>query len=147
VNSTPAVRDGIVYASTSDSSRFFALDAQTGRLRFNFDTKAYVFSSAALAGGLAYVGSHNGKVYAVDAKTGALAWTFQTEASRKNALAVLEADGSLRREAFAPVFGDFEDMYLDFQRFVSIGGILSSPVVEHGVLYVGSLDGKLYALK
>ena len=147
VNSTPAVRDGIVYAATSDSSRFIALDAKTGRLRFNFDAKAYVFSSAALAGGLAYFGSHNGKVYAVDAATGASAWTFQTDASQKNASSVLNADGSLRQEAFAPVFGDFEDMYLDFQRFVSVGGILSSPAVDHGVLYAGSLDGKLYALK
>jgi outer membrane protein assembly factor BamB len=45
------------------------------------------------------------------------------------------------------LLGDFEDMYLDFQRFVSVGGILSSPAVDRGVLYVGSLDGKLYALK
>ena len=69
VNTTPAVRDGLVYAATSDSSRFFALDARTGRLRFNFDAKAYVFSSPALAGKLAYFGSHNGKLYAVDAST------------------------------------------------------------------------------
>jgi len=146
VNSTPVVRDGLVYASTSDSSRFFALDARTGRLRFNFDAKAYVFSSPALAGNLAYFGSHNGRLYAVDAKSGALAWTFQTDASQRNALGLLNADGSLNRDAFKPVFGDFQDMYIDFQRFVSIGGFLSSPAVDHGVLYIGSLDGTLYAL-
>jgi outer membrane protein assembly factor BamB len=146
VNSTPVVRDGLVYASTSDSSRFFALDARTGRLRFNFDARAYVFSSPALAGNLAYFGSHNGRLYAVDAKSGALAWTFQTDASRHNALGLLNADGSLNQDAFKPVFGDFQDMYIDFQRFVSIGGFLSSPAVDHGVLYIGGLDGTLYAL-
>src|SRR6185503_9733364 len=139
VNATPAVRDGIVYAATSDSSRFFALDAKTGRLRFNFDAKAYVFSSAALAGELAYIGDHNGKLYAVEAKTGKLAWEFQTEGSKKDPMKILNPDGSLKQEAFAPLFGDFEDMYLDFNRFISIGAIVSSPAVDRGVVYVGSM--------
>jgi hypothetical protein len=147
VNATPAVRDGLVYAATSDSSRFFALDARTGRLKFNFDAKAYVFSSAALGGNLAYFGSHNGKLYAVDAKTGQLAWQFQTDASRTNAQKLLQADGSLDQEAFKPVFGDFQDMYLDFGRFMSIGAIFGSPALDRGTLYVGSTDGYLYALR
>src|SRR5438477_10624191 len=82
---TPAVRDGTVYVGTSDSSRLMALDARTGRLRFNFD---------------------NGKLYAVDAKTGKLAWEFQTEASKRDPLKVLNADGSLNKQAFASIFGD-----------------------------------------
>jgi outer membrane protein assembly factor BamB len=146
VNGTPAVRDGMVYAATSDSSRFMALDARTGRLKFNFDAKAYVFSSAALAGGLAYFGSHNGRLYAVDAKTGQLAWQFHTEASKADPMKVLNPDGSLSEASFAPVFGDFQDMYIDFYRFISVGAILGSPAVDGGVVYVGSLDGNLYAL-
>ena len=144
---TPAVRDGMVYVGTSDSSRFMALDAKTGRLRFNFDAKAYMFSSAALAGGLAYVGDHNGRLYAIDAKSGKLAWEFLTEGAKADPLKVLNADGSLRREAFAPLFGDFQDMYLDFNRFVSIGAIMSSPAVDRGAVYFGSMDGNLYALR
>ena len=120
-------------SGTSDSARFMALDAKTGRLRFNFDAKAYVFSSAALAGDLVYVGDHNGKLYAIDAKTGKLAWEFRTEASKADPMKVLNPDGSLNQEAFAPMFGDFEDMYIDFYRFVSIGAIMSSPVVDRGV--------------
>jgi len=146
VNGTPAVHDGRVYVGTSDSSRFMALDARTGRLLFNFDAKAYLFSSAALAGDLAYFGSHNGKLYAVNSKTGQLAWEFQTEGSKRDPLKMLNADGSLNRDSFSPLFGDFEDMYLDFYRFVSVGAIMGSPVVDSGVLYVGSLDGALYAL-
>src|SRR5262245_53903441 len=67
---TPAVRDGVVYVGTSDSSRFMALDAKNGRLLFNVDVKAYMFSSAALAGDLAYAGDHNGKLYAIDVRAG-----------------------------------------------------------------------------
>jgi outer membrane protein assembly factor BamB len=106
-----------------------------------------MFSSAALAGDLAYVGDHNGKLYAVETKTGKLAWEFQVEASKKDAMKVLNADGSLNQEAFAPVFGDFEDMYLDTYRFISIGAILSSPAVDKGVVFFGSMDGNLYALQ
>lgn len=146
VNSTPAVRDDVVYAGTSDTARFMALDAKSGRLRWIFDAKAYIFSSAALAGDLAFIGSHNGKLYAVNTKTGTLAWEFQTEASRQNKMGVLSPDGSLNRDAFAPVFGDFQDMYVDFYRYISVGAIMSSPVVDQSVVYVGSTDGFLYAL-
>jgi eukaryotic-like serine/threonine-protein kinase len=144
---TPAVRDGMVYVGTSDSSRFMALDAKTGRLRFDFKAGAYMFSSVALAGDLAYAGDHNGRFYAVDAKTGKLAWEFQTEASRKDAMKVLNPDGTLNQDAFAPTFGDFEDMYIDAYRFISIGAIVSSPVVDKGIVYFGSMDGNLYALQ
>jgi outer membrane protein assembly factor BamB len=143
---TPAVGNGEVYVGTSDSSRFMALDASTGRLRANFDAKAYVFSSAALAGNLLYVGDHNGKLYAIDAKTFQLAWEFQTDASKNDPLKVLNPDGSLNQAAFAPVFNDFEDMYLDITKFISVGAIVSSPVVDHGAVYFGSMDGNLYAL-
>ncbi len=44
------------------------------------------------------------------------------------------------------MFGDFEDMYLDFYRYISIGAIMSSPAVDQGVVFVGSMDGNLYAL-
>ena len=147
VNGTPAVRDGTVYVGTSDSSRFMAIDARSGRLKWNFDVKAYVFSSAALAGEFAYFGSHSGKLYAVDTGTGSLAWEFQTEGAKADPMKVLNADGSLNREAFKPVFGDFQDMYIDFYRFVSVGAIMGSPAVDQGVVYAGSMDGNLYALR
>ncbi len=145
---TPAVRDGVVYVGTSDSSRFVALDAKTGRLRFNFDAKAYMFSSPALAGDLAYVGDHNGRLYAINVKSGKLAWQFQTDAAKKDPFKILNADGTLNQEMlYGPAFGDFEDMYLAMFKFMNIGAIVSSPVVDKGVVYFGSMDGNLYALQ
>jgi eukaryotic-like serine/threonine-protein kinase len=144
---SPAVYNGTVYVGTSDSSRLMALDAKTGRLRFNFDAKSYMFSSPAIAGDIVYVGDHNGKLFAIDTKTGKLAWEFQTDAAKTNRLKALNPDGSLNQEAFAPVFGDFEDMYLDLYRFISVGAIVSSPAVDKGVVFFGSMDGNLYALQ
>lgn len=48
--------------------------------------------------------------------------------------------------AFAPVFRDFQGMYIDHFRFRSIGAMLSSRTVDTGLVFVGSLDGRLYAL-
>ena len=104
-------------------------------------------SSAALAGELAYFGSHNGRLYAVNAKSGQLAWQFQTEGSKRDPLKLLNEDGSLNREAMTPTFGDFQDMYVDFYRFASVGAIMGSPAVDRGVVYIGSMDGNLYALQ
>jgi outer membrane protein assembly factor BamB len=144
---TPAVRDGTVYVGTSDTARIMALDAKTGRLKFNFSAKAYVFSSAALAGDLLYVGNHAGRLFAVNAKTGDMAWEFKTDAAKRDPLKVVNDDGSLNPQAFAPLFNDFQDMYLDFSRYASVGAIMSSPVVDGGILYVSSMDGSLYALE
>ena len=80
VNSTPAIRGGVVYAGTSDGYRFFALDAnRAGRLKFTLDAKGAVFSSPALAGDMVYVGVSNGRLLAINAKSGKLAWDFQTK--------------------------------------------------------------------
>jgi len=147
VIATPAVRDGVVYAGTSDSSRFMAIDARTGRLLNNFDAKAYMFSSPALAGDIAYVGDHNGRLYAIDVKKWKLAWEFQTDGSKADPLKILNADGSINRDAITPIFGDFEDMYMDAYRFMTVGAVMSSPAVDHGVVYFGSMDGNLYALQ
>lgn len=148
VNSTPAVRDGVVYAGTSDGFRFFVLDAKTGRLRFNFDAKGAVFSSPALAGRLVYFGSSNGRFYALEANTGKLASEFQTESAKNDPMKILKPDGGLNNDAaYAPYFRDYQDMVLAFYRIFSVGAIWSSPTVSNGVVFFGSTDGNLYALK
>ncbi|HUJ39471.1 MAG TPA: PQQ-binding-like beta-propeller repeat protein [Candidatus Acidoferrales bacterium] len=147
VNATPAVRDGLVYTATSDSGRFFALDAKTGRLRFNFDAKGQVFSSPALAGGLVYFGSATGRLYALDATSGALLSDFRTEASKNDPMKILNSEGGLNpAAAYGPYFHDYQDMVLSVYRVFSVGAVWSSPVVDHGVLYFGSSDGNLYAI-
>ena len=146
VNASAAVVDGSVYFGTSIPAFFIELDAKTGKERFKFDAHTPVFSSPAVAGGLAYFGSFNGSLYAVDLKDGKLAWEFQTESAKKNAPAYLKPDGGLN---FATVFTSpfFEDMYHASVKLFSLGAIVSSPVMNHGVVYVGSADGNLYALE
>jgi eukaryotic-like serine/threonine-protein kinase len=142
---SPAMAGGRVYFATSDSSLVHALDAKTGAPVWQQQAKAYMFSSPLLAGDVLLIGLLNGTLQALDAARGAELWTFQTEASRVNRGWVLTADGRLN----APwVFhgGSHEAMVSGFERQSSVGSIFSTPLVVDGVVFVGSADGRLYAL-
>ena len=147
INASPAVRDGVVYFGTSIPAFFVALDARTGQEKYKFDAHVPVFSSPALAGGLGVFGSFNGSLYAVDLASGQQVWAFQTEAAKKNAAGCLTADGGLDYKALFPSRFFEESMFHASQRLFALGAIVSSPVVDHGVIYVGSADGCLYALE
>jgi outer membrane protein assembly factor BamB len=143
---SPAVRDGKVYFATSDTGLFYGVDAKTGAPLFSLDFKHWpMFSSPAIAGTMLYVGSHEGKLIAIDLTNQKPAWSFQTEASKKNAATYIKPDGTPNYEVAYD--GDFyDDIVSGVGRMFSLGPILSSPVVADGVIYVGSVDGNLYAI-
>ena len=144
---TPAVGDGSVYVGTSDSHLFLGFEAKTGKPKFTLSAKGLVFSSAALAGDLVYVGDFSGRMTAMDAKSGATVWQFQTESSKRDPLKLLGPDGAINEKAvFVSVFRDYQDMVLSITNLFSLGAIMSSPVVDRGAIYFGSTDGILYAL-
>jgi eukaryotic-like serine/threonine-protein kinase len=146
VITSPAVRDGKVYFATSDTALVYALDARTGSPIFSLKFDGWpLFSSPAIAGGILYIGSHQGKLIAIDLTTQKPAWTFQTDASRQNGPAFTKPDGTPNYEAaFADNF--YESMVIGVNKMMSVGALLSSPVVVNNVVYVGSTDGFLYAL-
>jgi outer membrane protein assembly factor BamB len=126
VFSSPAVAGGIVYVG-SDDGKLHAFDAagvtncSVGPSRacsplWTAATGGAVRSSPAVAGGIVYVGSDDGKLYAFDA-----AGLFNCSAGPP-------------RTCMA--------------RWVTTLGavVRSSPVVSNGVVYVGSDDAGLYAL-
>jgi len=40
-----------------------------------------------------------------------------------------------------------EGMFIGLDRMFTVGSVFSSPVVDNGVVYSGSTDGHLYALR
>ncbi len=143
---SPAVRDGKVYFATSDTGLFYAMDAKTGVQLFSLGFNHWpMFSSPAIAGNLLYLGSHEGKLIAIDLSAQKPAWTFQTETSKKNAVTYVKPDGTPNYDA-AYDSDFYDDIVTGVVRMFSLGPILSSPVVMDGVIYVGSVDGSLYAL-
>jgi outer membrane protein assembly factor BamB len=73
----PVVKDGTIYFGSTDGN-FYALDIETGFMRWVFKTEAAINSVAAADKDVIYLGSNDGKVYAVDQKDGKLRWSFQT---------------------------------------------------------------------
>ena len=146
VVSSPAVRDGKVYFVTSDSSLLYALDAKSGKVLHSVGfNKWYLYSSPAIVGNLLYFGSTQGKLIAVDLGEFKIAWSFEAEAAKQRGAAYTKADGTPNDDAIYQ--SDFyDDMVSGVARIMSIGAIISSPVVAGNVVYIGSADGNLYAL-
>ena len=142
---SPAVKDGKVYFSTSDGGLFHGVDARTGAELFALRFQWPMFSSPALAGNIAYLGSHEGKLLAIDVSAHKSAWTFQTDASRDNGPALTNTGGQPNYAA-AMASSFYDDIVAGIQKMFSVGAILSSPVVVDDTIYVGSADGYLYAI-
>jgi outer membrane protein assembly factor BamB len=146
VITSPAVKGGKVFFATSDSSLYQVVDAATGKSLLREDTKAYVFSSPAIADDVVVYGVLNGTLQARDANTGTLLWEYQTEASKANKGWVLSSE----RKFNAPLlyYSPWrEAATVEVDRQFSIGVIFSSPLILNGIVYFTSTDGCLYALE
>jgi len=143
---SPAVREAKVYFPTSDSSLLYEVDGRTGKvLRSLSFNHWYLYSSPALAGDVLYIGSTQGKVAAVGLGDMKVLWSYQTDASKQHSAEYVKADGTPNGEAL--FHSDFyDDMVSGVERVMSLGAILSSPVVTGDVVYLGSADGNVYAL-
>jgi eukaryotic-like serine/threonine-protein kinase len=143
---SPAVKDGIVYFPTSDGTRFKALDAATGTVRFDLQNNAVSFSSPALAGDVAFYGTSDGYLNAVGLKDGKLIAQFRTEGSKEHGPRYTDENGRLRTQLMYPD-RTLDGMMIGMRTMMTLGSVLSSPVVVGGVVYFGSTDGHLYAVR
>ena len=142
--SSPAVANGVVYINSrvsedgNDNGTMYALNASTGALLWSYT--AGTGSTPAVANGVVYVGSVDDNVYALNASTGAKLWSYATGDYVESSPAVangvvygssdngdvyaLNASTGAKLWSYATGSADF--------------GVLSSPTVVDGVLYVGS---------
>lgn len=146
VIASPAVKDGVVYFPTSDGTQFKAITIATGALVWRTVNKAVSFSSPAIAGDVVYFGAHDGWLRALDLTTGEVRYEFQTDGNKANAAKYVLPDGKLNSPAIYTTPG-LEGTFAGIDRMHSLGSVLSSPVVVDGVVYFGSTDGTLYAVK
>jgi eukaryotic-like serine/threonine-protein kinase len=146
VISTPIAKDGTLYFATSDSALFNAVDAKSGVLKYSLSFHHWpMFSSPAIAGRNLYIGSHAGTLVAIDLDKHATAWTFSTDGANRNAAALTKKDGDPNYgAAFSDTF--YDDLVIGVWKMLSVGAVLSSPVIERDVIYFGSTDGNVYAI-
>ena len=138
-----AVADNVYYFSPDE--HIYALDTATGEILWSYEAGMMINTAPVTAGGIVYVGSESGRFYALDAATGGLvwsresmAWALQSPMVADGVLYAESSDGHLRAldAATGEELWRFQKGYFD--------GIPSYTVIG-GVLYVGSLDGGVYA--
>ncbi len=121
--------------------------AEDLELRWTYDTGDAIDSSAAIVGGVVYVGVGNGDLIALDFDTGELQWSYATgrfigessPAVANGTVYVGDLDGVLH----AVDAGSGERVWT----FETGAEIKSSAVVTDGVVLIGSYDAQLYALE
>lgn len=116
VRSSPAILDGVVYVGSSDGF-LYALDLRTGRMRWRYAAGSAVTASPAVAAGRVYGNTYDGRAFALRAADGRTVWTRSL--------------GPAAPLAWGHESGD------DYA---------SSPAIVGTRLYVGGIDGNLYAL-
>ena len=125
VESSPVFRDGTVYVGSSDALQLFALDAETGHTIWIFRTGGWSWSTPLVGDGTVYIGGLSASPYYFEGVT-------------------------LRAGFFAvdPKTGDslWEFTPQPIEGYIT-GGVFSTPVIVDGVIYVGALDGRLYAFE
>ena len=116
--------------------------------RWAAPTGAAVESSPAIAAGVAYVGSDDGKLYAFDATTGALKWSVTMGGAVVSSPAVdngVVYVGSDDHKLHAIRLSDQVELWsatLD----TGFAGLTSAPMVQGGIIYAASAQ-TLYAFK
>jgi outer membrane protein assembly factor BamB len=121
---TPTLSDGALYIGGDDGC-LYALDAVSGAMRWKFVTQGIVRSQPAVDGKLVFTASDDGFVYAVARESGEQVWKTDI--------------GNLLDRAKREKLGNSPNPTgYDYRQ--------SSPVVADGKVYVGSLDGAVYAL-
>ncbi|WP_194756388.1 outer membrane protein assembly factor BamB family protein [Aliidiomarina indica] len=82
LQSSPLVVDDLIVFGSSDQ-HVYALDAETGNVRWAFKTGGQVHSAPTLLDDLIIVGSWDSTVYALQKSDGAMRWKFETGAEQK----------------------------------------------------------------
>jgi outer membrane protein assembly factor BamB len=127
VYATPAIANGVVYVSTGiggavgniQRGGVTAIDAKSGALLWNHTIGSIQHSSPAVAGGMVFVGSDEIQI---------MDHTIAGAHAGHTVYALDSRTGELR------------------WTYQTGGEVYSSPAVAYGVVYVGSNDGKLYAI-
>lgn len=162
IQSSPLVHNNIVYCG-GRNPYFYALDAKTGNeiWKYSYDF-SWVESSAAAFKNTIFVGSSDlCHVYAFNAKNGSIKWLLKLEGNtwsspffHNDVVYIGLAGYKMKMEDKAGgglLAIDAKEGKILWEVNCGttpfIGGIVSSPAVNDKMIFYGSLDGKVYAVK
>lgn len=144
--STPIVIRNNVIVGSMDNY-IYAVDVDTGFTSWRFECQRSVSSSPAMAGERAIVGSSDGFLYCLDGHNGRIIWNFDTGSQITSSPSISLANdavyfGASNNNVYSLDISTGEERW----KYKTRGPVVSSPSIDDGIVYVGSLDRKLYAL-
>ena len=143
ITATPIEYKGNIYFGTSDAHVFYSVEKNSGTVNWTIPLNMRVYGTAIIANDIVYFGTFDGKVLGIDHLTGETKWQFQTASSLQNYHTIYDETGEFK-EGFV-LYG--EDWKTPEKMIHALGSVLSSPAIENGVIFFGSSDGYLYAVK
>ena len=143
----PLVNDGIVYF-TGDGRYVVAVSTETGQELWKYypTVPSRFRSGATAADGRVYLRGEAGQVEVIDGKTGDYLWHYQKSLWNQGRSYIAVGDGSIVYPAGPYVISVDSNTGQEQWSFRTGGEIESSPAISGGTVYVGSKDGKLYAI-
>ena len=145
IRSSAALESGVVVFGSEDGS-VYALDAESGNLKWKYTTDQPVVASATAVDGTVYIGNLDGEFYSLDLQNGNLRWKLSCGTSIYACAAVSP------EQVFVPTTGGFlfslrrQDGAIAWK--ANLGSVIdAAPVVAGSYIYVGTLQKILYGVR
>lgn len=140
---SPAIHQDLLLIGSEDK-RLHAISAKSGKIQWAYYTEGPIRSSPRVAEGHIFLGSDDAHLHAVNLSTGRRAWRLQATDAIRCRPAVSSNHvyfGCESGEFYCADFGGETKWRQKAKR-----ALTSSPFLYQGALYVGSMDGQVYAL-
>lgn len=144
--STPAVVGTTVIVGSLDNF-VYAVDSDTGFTSWRFECQRPVSSSPVVMGERVLIGSTDGYMYCLDAHSGRVIWSYDAGSQITSSPRVSPTSDNVYFGTSSNYVYALDIISGELKwRYRTRGPVVSSPSIEDGIVYVGSLDRKLYAL-
>jgi outer membrane protein assembly factor BamB/tRNA A-37 threonylcarbamoyl transferase component Bud32 len=145
IGSSPTYNGGTLFIGSSDQ-RLYAIDARSGKRQWAFKTEGKIFTRPLAAVGLIFFGSDDGKLYALKSGPSSYVekWAYDVMVPIRSSPAVQDD-----RLFFGDDGGNFFCLNVGgdmLWRFQTRRRIMSTPLINEGMVYIGSDDWYVYAL-
>jgi outer membrane protein assembly factor BamB len=140
------ISDGAIYI-TDDSGMLYSVNAANGNSNWSYPAGASQLSTPVTAGGMVYVTDDRGILHALTTAGGKRVWTHHTISSGEIGPAVnkgkLYVSTGLALQALHAKTGNAVWSYTP----PNSGALVSTPAVANGLVFVGSTNDNLYAIR
>ncbi len=140
-----------VYLSVFDQCRVIAVDCQTGKRRWAFQTQGWIYGRPTISEKFVFVGSQDEHFYGIDKQTGKLVWKFKTGARVEASCAVSDRHvyfGSCDANLYCvdKSTGKLQWKFATTKDKKHGGPIYAQPIVSGKTVYLPAMEGQVYAL-